>query len=279
MYKAKIASMAMLTCFVVTVAAWAQNGEWRIDSTYSTASLSLVSSSSGISWNVAIAKVAGVVTLINDPDRDAFNLDIYPAREGARLLKQTGGFRDNTYADLSSYALMSFRSATVTQNPDGQLAATGHLSVTYVHRPTEIVWSNAYTGPDYGEPVAETTTRQVTFVFAPEQRTTSSGMHNNGPQEISGLATIDLRDFAALRTAWVDSVWPVVVENEHCEMPRIVASMKDYRGAICTGTPVEVTAFGKLPPVGEDYPRQDGVTTPAANQATILVQLRLAGGH
>lgn len=55
-------SMLVYLFLTVTVTAWAQNGEWRIDSGYSTASLSLASSR-GRSWNVAIAKVSGTATL------------------------------------------------------------------------------------------------------------------------------------------------------------------------------------------------------------------------
>ena len=276
-YMVKMALMSMLASLAVPVTAWGQEGTSRVDSGYSTASLSLVSSSSGVSWNVGIAKVSGTVTLSNDPDKDVFDLDIYPARQGSRLLRQGGGFRDNSFADLSRYTLMSFHSSSVARNLDGKLAVTGTLSVTYVHREANIVWSNAYSGPVYGEPMAQTTTRQVTFVFEPENRTTPK-MQHNGPEEISALATIDLRNFPALRSAWLDSVWPIVVENEHCEMPPLKASMRDYSGAICTGTPIEVTPLSQPPQrVGADYPGPNEVTAPANDEATILVYLRLEG--
>ena len=273
----KISLMSMLACLFVTVMAWAQNGESRIDHGYSTASLSLASSSTGISWNIGIAKVSGTVTLNDDPDKDAFSLDIYPARQGSRLLKRSGGFRDNSFADLSRYAVMSFHSSSVTRNREGKLAVTGKLSVTQVQREANIVWNNEYSGPDYGAPVAETTTRHVTFVFEAEQQTAATA-HNQGPEEMSALATIDLRNFPALRSAWLDSVWPIVVENEHCEMPAVRSSMKDYAGAICTGTPIEVTPLSTPPQrIGTDYPEPNEVTAPPNDEATILVHLRLEG--
>ena len=279
-YTAKMTLTSMLACLFVTVTARAQNWESRIDSGYSTASLSLASSSSGISWNVAVAKVAGTVTLNNDPDKDVFNLDIYPARQGSRLLKQSGGFRENSFANLSRYAVMSFRSSSVTRNRAGNLTVTGELSVTYVHREANIFWNNAYSGPDYGAPVAETTTSQVAFAFEDENRATAL-MHNYGPEEMSALATIHLRNFPALRTAWLDSVWPTVVENEHCEMPQVRgSSMRDYSGAICTGAPVEVTPLSQPPQrFGIDYPGPNEVTTPVTDEATILAHLRLAVGN
>jgi len=267
----------MLACLFVTVMAWAQNWELRIDHGYSTANLSLASSSTGISWNIGIAKVSGTVTLNDDPDKDVFNLDIYPARQGSRLLEQNGGFRDNSFADLSRYTVMSFHSSSVTRNREGKLAVTGKLSVTQVRREANIVWNNAYSGPEYGAPVPVTTTRQVTFVFEAKPPTTAT-VHNQGPEEMSALATIDLRNFPALRSAWLDSVWPIVVENEHCEMPQVrgSSSMRDYTGAVCTGTPIEVTPLSAPPQrIGTDYPEPNEVTTPANDEATILVHLRL----
>jgi polyisoprenoid-binding protein YceI len=276
----KISFMSMLACLFVTVTAWAQNWESRIDHGYSTASLGLASSSTGISWNIGIAKVSGTVTLNDDLDKDVFNLDIYPARQGSRRLEQNGGFRDNSFADLSRYTLMNFHSSGVTRNREGKLAVTGKLSVTQVQREANIVWNNAYSGPDYGAPVAETTSHQVTFVFEAEQQTTAT-VHNQGPEEMSALATIDLRNFPALRSAWLDSVWPIVVENEHCEMPQVRgSSMRDYAGAVCTGTPIEVTPLSTPPQrIGTDYPEPNEVTAPANDAATILVHLRLAGGR
>lgn len=277
-YLAKMALLSILASFSVAVAAWAQDGESRIDFRYSTASLSLASSTSGISWNIGIAKVSGTVTLNNDPDKDAVNFVIYPAREGSRLLNPSGGFRENGFADLARYTLMTFRSSQVTQNRDGKLAVTGELSVTHVTREANVIWSNAYSGPDYGEPMAQTTTRQVTFVFeAPNQTTaTTPKMQTNGPEERAAFATVNLRDFPGLRSAWQDSVWPLVVEDEHCEMPWARASFKDYTGAVCTGTPISPTLLSQPPQrFGIDYPGPDEVTAPATDEATIVIHLRL----
>lgn len=276
---AKISSMSMLACLFVTVTAWAQNWESRIDHRYSTASLSLASSNTGISWNIGIAKVSGSVVLNDDPEKDVFYLDIYPAQQGSRLLEKTGGFRENSFADLSRYTLMSFHSGGITRNREGKLVVTGQLSVTQVRREAIIAWNNAYSGPDYGAPVAETTTRPVTFILEAEPHATDR-VHNEGPEEVSALATIDLREFPALRSAWLDSVWPIVVENEHCEMPPLRGSnsMRDYTGAICTGTAVEVSPLSTLPQrIGADYPGPNEATAPATDEATILVHLRLDG--
>ena len=192
-------------------------------------------------------------------------------------LNPSGGLRKDSFADLSRYALMTFRSSQVTQNRDGKLAVTGQLSVTHVQREGNVAWSNAYSGPDYSDPVSQTTTHQVTFVFeAPNQ--TTAPMHNRGPDERSALATVNLANFPGLRRAWLDSVWPLVVENEHCEMPWPKADFRDYSGAKCTGTPILPTPLSQPPQrFGTDYPGPDEVTAPANNEATILLHLRLEG--
>ena len=256
---------------------WAQRLESRIDSAHSTASLSLVSSQSGISWNVGIAKVSGTVILDNNnPGEDVLDLNIYPARQEARLLNPDGSFRKNSSADLSRYTLMSFHSSSARQNRDGKVAVTGELTVTYVNRETSIVWSDAYSGPDYGEPVAQRWTGEVTFVLRAQRQATTTA-HNNGREEISARAIISRKDFPGLRTAWLEAIWPMVVEDEHCEMPPVKPSMRDYSGAVCTGTPIEVTPLSRPQQrITADYPGPNEVTAPESDAATILIHLRLA---
>ncbi len=273
----RIAPMLVPIFLTLTVTAWAQNGESRIDSGYSTASLS-VASSRGRSWNIGIAKVSGTVMFNADAERDAVNLYIYPAREGSRLLNSEGGFRANSFADLARYSLMTFHSSGFTRNQEGKLVATGELSVTHVQREPNIEWTNSYSGPDYSPPVGQTTTHRATFIFeAPnfdaQNRTVAAA---STPEEISGLAAIDLHQFPALTIAWLDSVWPLVVEDEYCEMPATKADFRDYSGPKCTGTPVLPTSVSQPPRrFGLDYPGPDDVTAPAADKATILLHLRL----
>jgi len=192
MMVASIVSMVMLAV-VVTVPARAQEGERRIDSAHSTASLSLLSSRGGTTWNVS---------------------------------------------------------------------------------EVNINWSNAYSGANYGEPVARSTSGTITFVIESDQIKTKQG------SQISGLTTIPLRDFPTLRASWLDSVWPLVVEDEHCEIPDVRGSTRDYQGAVCTGTPIEFTPLRQPSQVriGADYPGPDEVTAPASDAATIMIHLRLEGG-
>jgi len=279
-----IAKMSLVTtlAFVfftatVTVTAWAQNGRLRIDSGHSTASLSLLSSSNGMSWNIGVAKVSGTVKISDNPSEDVFDLNIYPARQGSRLLDPDGGFRGNSFANLSRYTVMSFHSSGVTRNRDGKLAVRGKLSVTYVQRQANIAWNDSYSGPDYSEPEAQSTTHEVTFVLEAQNRATDT-MRNHGTEEMSGLATINLHDFPRLRATWLDSVWPIVVEDEHCVIPDVRGTTRDYSGAVCTGTPIEVKTLSRPSERFDiDYPGPDVVTAPASDGATILIDLRLEG--
>lgn len=275
-YIAQLAPVTILTSVFVSVG-WAQNGNLRIDSAHSSASLTLVSSSSATSWNIGIAKVSGTVKLNDDnPIEDILDLNIYPARQGSRLLNPDGSFRHNSFADLSRYTLMSFHSNHAMLNREGKLEFAGELTVTYVKRETNIAWSNAYSGPVYGEPVVRSTTREATFVIETPKRPAMVG-RNIGVAEVSALATINRHDFPELRTEWLDAVWPIVVEDEHCEMPQARGNLRDYSGAVCTGTPVEVTPLSQPSQrLGIDYPGPNEVTAPASDKATILVHLRLA---
>ncbi len=275
----RIAPMLVPLFLVLTVTAWAQNGESRIDSGHSTASLSVVSSR-GRSWNIGIAKVSGTVTFNDDAGKDAVNLYIYPAREGSRLLNSEGGFRAHSFANLSRYSVMTFHSSSFTRNQEGKLMATGELSVTHVQRDPSIDWTNAYSGPDYSQPVGQTTTHAATFIFEAE----SFGAQNRtvaatrSAEDVSALGTVNLHKFPALKIAWLDSVWPLVVEDEHCQTPVTKADFRDYSGPKCTGTPVLPTSIAQPPErFGLDYPGPDIATAPAADEATILLHLRLKG--
>jgi polyisoprenoid-binding protein YceI len=280
-----------LTAIFLVAASWAQEGTVRLDSGHSTASLTLVSTT-GRSWNVGITKVSGSITLNNradhadhgrgDNDReyDAIDLNLYPAGEASRLLNAKGDFRGNSFADLSRYATMSFRSSSISRDRDGNVAFIGELALTYVHREPNISWSAAYSGPDYSPPVAQTTTHAVTFVFPAQEFAYVNRPDAGMPGEnISAHATINLRDFPRLKRVWMDSVWPLVVEDEHCVMPWAKADLRDYSGAVCTGTPVLPQPLSQPPErFGLDYPGPNEVTAPLTDdEATIVLNLRLDG--
>jgi hypothetical protein len=79
-----------------------------------------------------------------------------------------------------------------------------------------------------------------------------------------------------LRTAVVDAIWPIAVEDEHCEMPPPKPSLGDHQGTICTGNPIEVTPIDQPPQrFGIDHPGPAEVTAPSADRVRIELRLNL----
>jgi len=255
---------------------WAQTAAQRIDSEHSTASLTVSAESGANSWNVGIAKVSGTVQWDEkDVTKSAFDFTIYPARQGARLLNPDGSIRSYTSAELSRYTVMTFRSDHVEADESGRLQVHGTLTITHVEREANIDWNNAYTGPEYGPPIAHSAAGDV--VFSMENLGSAPPPAQAGARsQISGHATIHRQEFAGLRTSMLDAVWPIVVEDEHCVMPAPKPSLRDYSGAICTGNPIEVTPVNQPSQrFGIDYPGPDQVTAPAADRTTIVLRLNL----
>jgi polyisoprenoid-binding protein YceI len=266
-------TLTLLLC-IGTPAVRAQRVSQRIDSGHSTASLTVYSASSGNSWNVGIAKVSGMLHWdAKEVTNSVFDFSIYPARQGTRLLNPDGNIRSYTSANLSRYTVMTFRSGHTEVDASGKLQVHGVLAVTHVEREANITWSNAYKGPDYGEPVLHSTAGEVVFTI---ENSSSAVRLSPAKAKISGFATLDRKDFPGLRIAMVDAIWPIVVEDENCEMPAPKPSLRDYQGAICTGDPIEVTPISQSPQrFGIDYPGPDEVTAPAADRATIVLRLKL----
>jgi len=268
-----VSTLALLLCNLLP-AAWAQTISQQIDSEHSTANLSVYPASGDPPWNVGIAKVSGVMQW-NEKDvtKSVFDFTIYPARQRTHLLNPDGSVRSYTSANLSRYTLMTFRSARAEVDKSGELEVHGTLTITHVERKTNITWSNAYTGPEYGPPIPHSTAGEVVFTI---ENPSSLARPDQFSLRISGFAILNRKDFPGLRTALVDAVWPIVVEDENCEIPAPKPSMKDYAGAICTGNPIEVTPISRTPQrFGIDYPGPDEVTAPAADQATIILRLSL----
>jgi len=250
----------------------------RIDPGHSTASLTVNSASGDSPWNIAVARVSGIVQWDEkDLTKSIFDFTLYPARQGDRLLNPDGSVRSYTSANLSRYTVMTFRSDDVEVDQTGKLQVHGVLTITHVGREANTTWSNAYAGPVYESPVQHSTTGEVVFTIENPGSATKLGPKTT---KISGAATLDRKDFPGLRTALLDAVWPVVVEDEHCEVPAPKPSLKDYQGAICTGNPVVVTPMSQLPQrFGIDYPGPDEDVAPDAERATIILHLNLFRAH
>jgi hypothetical protein len=167
---------------------------------------------------------------------------------------------------------MSFRSQRGQVNAAGQLEITGQLTITHSVRQPDTDWNDAYSGADYGQLVSRSTTGEAVFVV---QRQSSAMGKGSQPAkgEMSAVATLRRQDFPGLRTALRDAVWPIVVEDEHCVMPRINGSLRDYSGARCTGTPVLVKPSASWADLAMDYARPNEAAPPPGDAATIQLHL------
>jgi hypothetical protein len=86
---------------------------------------------------------------------------------------------------------MSFSSRRCTMTSDGKLIIIGDLSVTRVERSVTTDPSEAYAGPQYGDPVAHTDTRPIALVFSDPHRLASQG----GVMRFSGTSTAVREEF------------------------------------------------------------------------------------
>jgi len=231
------AALAVVACGV----ALAQRTIWPVDFEHSIAAFSLdPANKTAAAIYPGVAKVAGFAKVdLDDPENSSFELNVYPSREESRVLNPDGTLRVDSYADLARYTLMMFQSKSVAVTPEGRLTLTGDLTASYVEREEVGAWSIAYTGPQLVNPHPRVHIRQVTFTL----ENNLSDLKNEqraGFLRFSGWTVISREEFPELWTWLRDSVWPIVVEDEHCAMPPFYAgSTRDYKGVSCTGNLIE----------------------------------------
>jgi hypothetical protein len=246
-----VALLLILTVFV-SIPAHAQQ-TWRLDSRLSFARLSLGSGSNAL--EIGLARVSGdVVFDSDDPIDPLVNLEI------------TGG--DNAGAE---YTKMSFASKRSVRGTDGKLIVIGDLSITRIERSVTAEPNEAYAGPEYGDPVAHTDTREIALAFDdPDEFFAHHGM-----MALSGTTSASREGFPQLLDALTLDDWPtVLVNDEKCEEPPTIG--EDYSGGKCTGTEVAAVSNTEIPAeVGEAYYGFQPAVTPDRNRATITLNLRL----
>jgi hypothetical protein len=174
----------------------------------------------------------------------------------------------------ADYASMSFISKRSAIRADGKLTVAGDLTVTRVERSVTMEPNEAYSGPQYGEPVARTTTRQITLIFSdPHQVPTQ-----NGAMHFSGSSTVCREDFPDLMDAIAVDDWPSqLINDEKCESPSTIG--EDYHGPECTGTVIANVSNAMVPignPGAADFSGFEPVVSPDRNKATISLDLKLA---
>jgi polyisoprenoid-binding protein YceI len=247
-------ALAFLLVLTVSLSIPAHAQEaWRLDSQLSIARLSLGSGANAL--EIGLARVSGdVVFDSNDPTDPSVNLEITPG--------------DDTGAE---YARMSFTSKRSVMASDGELIVTGDLSVTRIERSVTAEPNEAYAGPQYGDPVAHTDTRQIVLAFDDLRQLAAHG----GTLLFSGTTSAVREDFPQLLDALTLDDWPTALVNDKkCEAPSTIG--EDYSGMKCTGTEIAEVSNTEVPTgVGEGYYGFQPAVTPDRNHATIALNLRL----
>jgi hypothetical protein len=227
---------------------------WQIDPQHSIATLSLGSGASQL--QIGLARVSGEV-------------EFEPSDPGDPIvtLKMVGDARK------ADYASMSFSSKRSAIRADGKLTVTGDLSVTRVERSVTMEPNEAYAGPEYGDPVASTTTREITLIFSDPRQVPSQ----DGALHFSGRSTVVREDFPDLLDAIALDDWPSqLINDEKCENPSTIG--EDYHGPECTGTVIASVSNAMVPsgnPGAEDFSGFEPIVSPDRNKATIALDLKL----
>lgn len=272
-------SACLAVALISACAAFAQSDRSRVDPGHSSASLYLQAANDASSaLNVAIAKVSGTAYWDRDkPSNSIFNLSIYPAVKESQLLAEDGTFRKDGVVTLSRYTLLTFQSKSAALDRTGKLLVTGNLTVTYAERESNTEWSAAYAGGTAGEPVIQSSTHEVRLVV--ENVAPNEGREWPAAKAdlFGSIATTD-EALPGLKHALMDAVWPIVVEDERCEMPAptAAADMRAYQGAICSGTPLLVAPRGRMPAwSSQGYSGSIDPNPAVLDHVSILLRLRL----
>jgi hypothetical protein len=249
----RVMNLLLLAATTASIAAHAQDS-WQIDPKHSVATLSLGSGANQL--QIGLARVSGeVVFEPSDPGDPIVTL---------KIIGDTGE---------ADYASMSFSSKRCAIRADGKLTVTGDLSVTRVERSVTMEPNEAYAGPQYGEPVARTTTREITLVFSDPRQIPSQ----NSVMHFPGMSTVNREDFPQFVDAIVQDNWPSqLINGEKCENPSTIG--EDYHGPECTGTVIASVSNATVPsgnPGAEDFSGFEPIVSPDRNKATIALDLKL----
>jgi len=251
------------------------SGSLRVDSHYSSAQLSADGTTdfgkTKTTFTVGVGRVTGRVTLDDtDSAKSTFDFTIYPATSMITPIDEEGKFRSEWAANLANHTLVCFHSKGVYPTPDGRLQTTGKLVLTRVDRNIQADANEAYSGPVYGPPMIHKVFEQATFVF---DQPTAAGSGQTEEAQISGSAKVNREDFPQLVKTVVNTYWPPVIQDEHCQAPSVG---EDFSGIQCTGTLIKAPDFpasGANP--SEDYPGPPNFNIVNGQHLTISVNLRL----
>lgn len=242
----------VLVTISASMLAYAQE-TWQVDPQLSIARLSLGSESNAL--EIGLARVSGEVVFKSSDSADPLvHLVIKP---------------DN--GPQPSYAELSFTSKRSATTSDGKVVVTGDLSVTRVERSVTIEPNEAYHGPDYGEPVVQTTTEEVRLVIS-DPRWPATGSNT---KRLSGSSSFSREAFPQLMDALTRADWPTILVNgEKCHVPSTIG--EDYSGATCSGTVIATLNNSMVSTgSGEAYYGFQPAVTPDRERGTIALDLKV----
>ena len=257
----------------------AQNAPSRLDAGHSYASLWMGRETEvSVMVNVGVAQVGGTVAIdASKPAISSLHFALVPGGAGAELLAPDGTLRADIIAQILRYTAMSFRSTQARIRHDGRLEFPGELTMVHVTR-EELppVWNSANNTPSYTDPETARVTRRATFVLVtPRAEFLSAYLQTHA--EIVLSATMDSAAFPELAGAVLDSDWPIVAEDEHCQPVSEWISPRDYAGWNCTGKAITITpALQPTQTSIRDYSGPLRYNAPVNGPVTILLHLKLA---
>jgi len=227
--------------------------------------------------NVGVAQVGGALALrTQTPPAFSLEFTLVPGGAGAGLLTPEGTLRSGVIVPIMRYTAMTFRSASARIRHDGRIEFTGALEVIHVTR-EEIspAWNSANNTPSYTDPQTTRTSRTVTFVLA-APRAESLARYLSTHRELVFSASIDHGAFPELPGMVLDSDWPMVAEDEHCEPVKPWVNVLDFSGWDCTGKAISTTpSYQPAQTTGRDYSGLRRYNAPMDGPVTILLHVTL----
>jgi len=214
--KKSILMLLLLGCFA-PINAQQRRDVWRLDSPDSSAKLFLGSRAAPHAFNIGVARVSGNLFLDRTKAANSkIELVLYAADAGGPI-GLGGKLASGRSPNAVDYSELIFKSERIARTKDGALTATGNLTFVRAERSVDATPNEAYAGPIYGDPMVHTIKRQVAFML--RRSATDRGVKEGATFELSASASIPHEDFPGLRSAILLSSWPVVVNNEQCQMP------------------------------------------------------------
>ncbi|HMD33288.1 MAG TPA: hypothetical protein VKG84_15335 [Candidatus Acidoferrales bacterium] len=236
------------------------------------------SSEVSVPVNVAVAQAGGTMALdAKKPAASSLDFSLVPGGEGAELLLPDGSVRENQLARILRYTVLGFRCTHTHVRRDGRVEFSGELTVTHVTREQILAaWNSTPGFPSYTDPVITRATRTVSFVLT-SPHAEFLAAHLQKQETLLASATIDAGAFPELSEALVGSYWPVVAQDEKCQLSADSAGRRDYSGAVCTGKTIStVNTPRAAPSFGRDYAGRPRIQANVNGPITILLYLRLA---